>query len=417
MDIVLLTIGYPYPKKDVFVANEIEYIAKKFDNVYIIPVIEGRVFPKKQYPKININIPNNVKICNIRYKYIDILKLNRNLIRENLKDYKFDFKNIFIRLRWYIHSDIVLKNINHLLKQKNGSSSNIILYSFWFHFNAMAISCLQEDFALKVSRAHGYDLYEERGIQPCKPFILDKLDAVFACSEMGKNYLMKKYNNSKCELSYLGTSNDNNVDIVDNRCEVFNIVSCSSVISIKRIDKIIDSLSKLQNYKIKWTHIGDGPLLKEIKVYSDKKLYNQENVIVKFLGNMQKNEVLDYYNLSNINLFINVSSTEGLPVSIMEAMSFGIPTIATDVGGVKEIVDNNKNGYLLDKEFEPEDLSKKIADIIEMDSSQYVKLCKEAFNKWNSLFNSNKNYNDYFDKLIFMSQNKAKNIGEYRKND
>ena len=43
-------------------------------------------------------------------------------------------------------------------------------------------------------------------------------------------------------------------------------------------------------------------------------------------------------NYLHIDLFINTSSSEGVPVSIMEALSVGIPIIATDVGGTKEIV-------------------------------------------------------------------------------
>jgi len=45
------------------------------------------------------------------------------------------------------------------------------------------------------------------------------------------------------------------------------------------------------------------------------------------------NDVLNYYASNPVDVFINTSSSEGLPVSIMEAMSFGIPVIATNVGG------------------------------------------------------------------------------------
>ncbi|MFR4320263.1 MAG: glycosyltransferase [Blautia massiliensis (ex Durand et al. 2017)] len=44
---------------------------------------------------------------------------------------------------------------------------------------------------------------------------------------------------------------------------------------------------------------------------------------------------------------MNVSSSEGIPVSIMEATSFGIPGIATDAGGTKEIIRDKENGVLL----------------------------------------------------------------------
>ena len=49
---------------------------------------------------------------------------------------------------------------------------------------------------------------------------------------------------------------------------------------------------------------------------------------------------------NEVRCFINVSSSEGIPVSIMEVMSFGIPVIGTNVGGVSELV-NQENGHLL----------------------------------------------------------------------
>ena len=48
--------------------------------------------------------------------------------------------------------------------------------------------------------------------------------------------------------------------------------------------------------------------------------------------------MLDYYKNNIIDIFINLSASEGIPVSIMDAISFGIPCIATNVGGTGEIV-------------------------------------------------------------------------------
>ncbi|SQC98630.1 UDP-D-galactose:(glucosyl)lipopolysaccharide-1,6-D-galactosyltransferase [Fusobacterium necrophorum subsp. necrophorum] len=53
-------------------------------------------------------------------------------------------------------------------------------------------------------------------------------------------------------------------------------------------------------------------------------------------------------------------------MSIMEANSFGIPCIATDVGGTRELVQNKINGHLLEAEFEEKILSEKILEFIEM---------------------------------------------------
>ena len=75
---------------------------------------------------------------------------------------------------------------------------------------------------------------------------------------------------------------------------------------------------------------------------------------------------------------MNVSESEGIPVSIMEASSFGIPVIATNVGGVGEIVENGYNGLLLNKDFLNRDLSvclKSIACMVDNDYQTFKKTC------------------------------------------
>ncbi|MBK8368427.1 MAG: glycosyltransferase [Bacteroidetes bacterium] len=65
---------------------------------------------------------------------------------------------------------------------------------------------------------------------------------------------------------------------------------------------------------------------------------------------------MDFYKDKPVDLFVNVSEIEGIPVSIMEAISFGIPCIGTNVGGVSEIV-NEQTGFLIDKNFEPNEVA------------------------------------------------------------
>ena len=78
-----------------------------------------------------------------------------------------------------------------------------------------------------------------------------------------------------------------------------------------------------------------------------------------------------------IDALINVSESEGLPFSMMEAISFGIPVIGTNVGGVKEII-NNDTGILLEKDFEIKSLSSLIDNLREnqITSSENRKLIR-----------------------------------------
>ncbi|HLC32915.1 MAG TPA: glycosyltransferase family 4 protein [Candidatus Nanoarchaeia archaeon] len=65
---------------------------------------------------------------------------------------------------------------------------------------------------------------------------------------------------------------------------------------------------------------------------------------VKFLGEKTPAQVREL--LAQSTLFVNPSYNEGLPTSVLEAGSLGLPVIATDVGGTCEIIDDGVNGYL-----------------------------------------------------------------------
>ena len=107
---------------------------------------------------------------------------------------------------------------------------------------------------------------------------------------------------------------------------------------------------------------------------------------------MSNQQIIDFYAKTPLDLFINVSESEGIPVSIMEAMSFGIPAIATNVGGTNEIV-NQKNGYLIDSESTSEEISNYINNflyIIKNVNINYKKYNNILFDVIETICNINK---------------------------
>jgi len=148
-------------------------------------------------------------------------------------------------------------------------------------------------------------------------------------------------------------------------------------------------LSEIKNQKITWVHFGDGPKLAEVKALALEIL--SSNITFEFKGRVTNKEVLTWYTENNPSLFINVSTTEGIPVSIMEAMSFGIPVIATDVGGCSEIV-NNENGMLLPKNPEISLISNIILKFLNLSDETKIKLNRDVIISWSNNFESEKNY-------------------------
>ena len=163
------------------------------------------------------------------------------------------------------------------------------------------------------------------------------------------------------------------------------IASCSSVIKIKRLDIIIDFIQIIHSkIKVRWLHIGEGNLMKEMKSIADRKLLNLQ---FQFLGNIDNKEVLSIYRENDVDFFINMSDSEGIPVSIMEAFSLGIPVIARDVGGIHEVV-NESNGFIV-KEMDKKSLENVADKVIGcfINEEYYSKLSKNAVDMQRKNFN------------------------------
>ncbi|HCE86466.1 MAG TPA: hypothetical protein DEP08_01550 [Candidatus Jacksonbacteria bacterium] len=99
-------------------------------------------------------------------------------------------------------------------------------------------------------------------------------------------------------------------------------------------------LQKYQN--IKFVFVGNGPLKNSLERLAKKM---QVNAYIEFVGTVERNHV-SYY-LNTFDIFILPSLWESLPYSLLEAIAAGIPVIAADVGGNKEIITNKKTGLLI----------------------------------------------------------------------
>ena len=117
---------------------------------------------------------------------------------------------------------------------------------------------------------------------------------------------------------------------------------------------------------------------------------------INLLGNIENKHLLKFYRSNSVDLFINSSEKEGTPVSIMEAMSFGIPIMATAFGGNKEIIDKGA-GIMLSIDPTMEEISDKMAKFLFNDENQ--KFRKSSYDVWSKDYNSDLNYNEFRQKL------------------
>lgn len=403
--LVLLTAGFPFGSGETFIENELPYLGLDFDKISIIsPDLKGDL-------KIR-DLPDNVMVFkyqirgNFYYRIISLFNadfwagLRLDLER---KDCKVNVINKF-RVCWYSFSKglLIKKAIIKLLNLNREAFTSMIFYSYWFDESALALSLInkQQPMVTCIARAHGWDVFEERHdppFLPFRPWLLKNLDKVFLVSEKGKNYLAEKFdqNLKKLEVSYLGTKELNRGNKF--KKETFYIVSCGSLIPLKRIDLVIDSLAMLDS-PVLWHHIGNGPLRENLELKA-KTILKGGVVEFQFLGQLQNKDVKIYFESIEVDLFISLSESEGLPVSMMEAQSAGTPILATNVGGVNEIVVDGYNGWLLPENPSKKEVKEKILEITNLDASKKLDIRNNALNHWTENFNAYRNYPNFIQKL------------------
>jgi len=156
----------------------------------------------------------------------------------------------------------------------------------------------------------------------------------------------------------------------------FDFISCGRFSKAKRFELLIEALSHTQDSKLSLILVGDGPEKNHLEELT-KRLHLEARI--SFAGAVS--DPMSLYNQARC--FVLTSSSEGSPVTIVEAMSLGLPIIATDVGGVRDMVKNDQNGFLLPENPGPQDVALKM-DLIEKNRDLYVKMSQNSYEK--SLF-------------------------------
>lgn len=413
--LVLITSGFPFDNHENYLETEIIYLAKRFSKILIL----SHNTTSRNYR----SVPKNVQIERLRYdlafieKLISVRQIFNSSFKKEIRIIKNQYK-IKISIGILKTLLISLENAVRLEKEyekliKNINSKKITLYSYWFNDSAIALGNLKRSIGNDIkciTRMHRWDIYFEESkydYLPLRNHVFKNLDDVFSISKNGINYLQDKlnFNTKSIKVSRLGVKKVG--EFTKKVTEKFLIVSCSNLIKVKQVHLIAESLSKIKNFKIKWVHFGDGKLKQDIIDYCKKNL--PKNIIAEFKGRVFNKEVLKFYVDEVPDLFINLSSSEGIPMSIMEAMSCSIPVIATNVGGTSEIV-NNENGLLVDMNFDLIEVSGFIKKIYDLNDKEKEMYRYNAYNTWIKFYDAEKNYNAFIKEIKLNNYVKAVNL-------
>ncbi|WP_169581680.1 MULTISPECIES: glycosyltransferase [Microbacterium] len=363
--LLLITNQYPIPAGDaVFVASEIDALRAEFDEVHVL-----NFSPRAESP---LPLPPGVHHLGNAYGASRTAKLRAllswpRLVRA-LKAIRWRSGRAALMLD--VKASVVGmtiagdRRVRGLLRHPEGSTR---VYAFWAMGAGLAVPWLRPDAEAAVVRVHRYDLYEPPGPGlPIRRAVYGSADAVLAISDDGAEYVRSRYPalaSDRVRIARLGTTRRGR-GAAPGESDPLVLVSCSSVTVIKRVDLILDAAASLaaSGRRVRWVHFGDGPRLAQVAAAAERAPGSLE---VQLKGQADHESLMEFYRTEGVHVFVNASSSEGVPVSIMEALSFDIPVVATDVGGTGEIVGEELgSGRLVAPDVTADQLAAAIAQVV-----------------------------------------------------
>lgn len=406
MNLILFTSSFPYVRGGDanFLNVEVQHLVKEFDRVIVVPeFIKASKLP--EHAALEVDTGYAELLASKSILDLSQLAFSSQILRYGYGEPNFP-RLSFTAWRRLIafcgKAELVRRWTLDFLRKQNLNPEECIFYTYWFDNAAAGIGMVKKDHPRLrlVSRAHNYDLYEEQYYDPpffpCRNFTLNLVDRLFLCSFDGVEYMRAKYPQhvSRYQTSLLGVKDPGFITEASTD-GVFRIVSCSFLRPEKRVDLLLEAFSLASRMRpgqrMEWRHIGNGEERAQLQKKADNILL--ESAKAFFIEYIDNRALMGFYRKNPVDVFVNVSRTEGIPVSIMEASSCGIPVVATAVGGNAEIV-SEQNGILLDKDPSLDEIASAIFRMIDGPKES----SKKRFggrNVWKTQYNAHLNFLDF----------------------
>ncbi|MCL1967398.1 MAG: glycosyltransferase family 4 protein [Fibromonadales bacterium] len=201
---------------------------------------------------------------------------------------------------------------------------------------------------------------KKKWIRPILKTFIKRADSVIAISSFARDTVKNIYNRDIEILPYGTTFNSEVGNSKEPQQEgKFRVLFVGRHIERKGIDYLIKAAATLDSEKFQIRIVGGGDLTEKLKKQAEEDAPEQ----VIFLGKLSKEDLEKEY--KNANCFVlpaivdSKGDTEGLGVVLIEAVEYGVPIIASDVGGIPDVVIDKKTGLLV-----PEKNSQALANAI-----------------------------------------------------
>ncbi|MDE5959397.1 MAG: glycosyltransferase, partial [Muribaculaceae bacterium] len=140
----------------------------------------------------------------------------------------------------------------------------------------------------------------------------------------------------------------------------FTLMSIARVAPEKRVDLLCRCLCHWAgthpSRQVSWIHVGDGPLTDTLRREAAKA---PANLTIELPGALPNAEVHRLLATRHVDITAMLSRSEGLGLAACESMAYGVPVMATDVGGLPETI-NDRTGVLLSPDPTPEEFARRL---------------------------------------------------------
>ncbi|MBW1971452.1 MAG: glycosyltransferase [Deltaproteobacteria bacterium] len=371
--ILFITNSYPdkiEPHRGHFVRFQAIELSKDFDTIILTP----KIYNKTPFFEIDENIPiyrfpffsGNKKL--IEYKKIPFFKMSIYFLSGFILGFFLMIKNRFhlIHAHWVVPTGII----------------GIFL--------GMIFRCPV------ILHARGTDityLFKNRFFKKLGKFLFNRAERIISVSDNQKKLIVDSFFIPDEKISvipngvdtYLFSPKEKNFVRKDLKLQMesFIILFIGGLIPVKGLFNLVKAACILKEYKDKlyFIIIGEGEeKSKLIKIANDLEVLD----FFFFAGQKAHEEIPLWMNASD--LFVLPSLSEGLPNVVLEALSTGLPVIASNVGGINEVITEEVNGLLF-KPGDPEDLAKAILRVVKNPSlfNNMKKNARESIKKLDSM--------------------------------
>ncbi|MDD9966996.1 MAG: glycosyltransferase [Myxococcales bacterium] len=402
--LILVTSHYPFGQSEEFIEVELARLCETFTEVLVLPVqwmpnlAQGRAPARKLPPNARVPMAEAVRLQSAlgRSRLLRVARILRDgqaladLIRdapEALRSGPGAFKALGLSLS----AGIAIRGTLERMLREPGPPT--VLYAYWFTEGAWAVGTARGA-DVRVARAHGSDLYREARTPPYQPLQavkIRRLDRLFAISAHGQAYLRDRLSRGRQRvvLSRLGVAAARRLSSGGDG-SVLHLLSCSHLRPLKRVHLVAEALMQC-GVRVHWTHLGDGSECSRVRALCERL---PPHIRWCLKGYVSHERVVQHYLEQPVDLFVNASEREGLPVSIMEALSFGVPVVAPNVGGVAELV-SERCGQLLDRRAGASEIASAIERFASMDPGALRSARRAARQVWYERVNAERQYDTF----------------------